>query len=89
MACPGGCIGGGGQPKSSDKQILEKRLAAVYNLDKTLTTRQSHDNPVVARLYEEFLGEYGSETAHHLLHVDPVYGRKEEPKKADKDKPKP
>lgn len=75
MACPGGCINGGGQPKG-DKKSAAKRLQAIYNLDKTLPIRRSHENLTVKRLYEEYLGEFGGEKAHHLLHVEPVYGEK-------------
>jgi iron only hydrogenase large subunit-like protein len=75
MACPGGCISGGGQPKG-DKTSASKRLEVVYNLEKTLPLRRSHENPTVKRLYEDYLGEFGGEKAHRLLHVDPVYGEK-------------
>jgi NADP-reducing hydrogenase subunit HndD len=75
MACPGGCISGGGQPKG-DKTSASKRLQVVNNLDKTLPIRRSHENVTVKRLYEDYLGEFGGEKAHRLLHVDPVYGEK-------------
>jgi iron only hydrogenase large subunit-like protein len=75
MACPGGCISGGGQPKG-DKESAEKRLQVIYDLDKTSPIRRSHENPTVKRLYEEYLGEFGGEKAHRLLHVEPVYGEK-------------
>jgi NADP-reducing hydrogenase subunit HndD len=74
MACPGGCIGGGGQPRSPDKDILQKRIQTIYNLDRTLPIRRSHENPTVQALYERHLGEIGGETAHDLLHVKQVYG---------------
>ena len=48
MACPGGCIGGGGQPRSADKEILKKRQAAMYALDERSTIRRSHENPAIA-----------------------------------------
>lgn len=70
MACPGGCINGGGQPKGD----VEKRLKYIYELDRTLPIRQSHENPLIKKLYDEYLGEFGSHTAHDLLHVEPVYG---------------
>lgn len=79
MACPGGCIGGGGQPSKGD---LEKRLECIYTLDRSLPRRKSHENPIVERMYSDFLGEYGSDRAHELLHVEPIYGEEE-------DKPKP
>ena len=71
MACPGGCIGGGGQPLKGD---LNKRLECIYTLDRSLPRRKSHENPVVKRVYSDFLGEYGGEKAHQLLHVEPIYG---------------
>ena len=80
MACPGGCIGGGGQPRAKEDRI-EERLECIYDLDRSLPRRQSHDNPVVQKLYDRFLDEPGSEKAHHLLHVRPVYGTK--PKKGE------
>lgn len=74
MACPGGCIGGGGQPKS-DKDVLAKRMEVLYKLDKSLPIRRSHENPTVKKLYENLLGgEFGSEEAKQILHVKPVYG---------------
>lgn len=75
MACPGGCIGGGGQPQKGD---LKKRIECIYKLDKALPRRKSHENPVVKRIYADFLGEYGSEKAHELLHIDPIYGERED-----------
>lgn len=74
MACPGGCIGGGGQPKSSDKDVLNQRLEVIYNLDRSLPIRRSHENPAVKVFYDRFLDGYGSEKAHRLLHVDQIYG---------------
>lgn len=71
MACPNGCINGGGQPKGD----VEKRLEYVYDLDRTLPIRLSHENAVVEKLYDEFVGEAGSHIAHELFHVEPVYGR--------------
>lgn len=59
MACPGGCIGGGGQPRSTDKGILAQRQAAMYNLDERSTIRRSHENPMIARLYEQWLSKVG------------------------------
>jgi iron only hydrogenase large subunit-like protein len=74
MACPGGCIGGGGQPRSSDKAILGKRQAAMYALDERSTLRRSHDNPFIQQLYARFLGEPLSRRAHELLHTHYVAG---------------
>ncbi|QTA37675.1 iron hydrogenase small subunit [Thermosipho ferrireducens] len=69
MACPGGCIGGGGQPKSLDPEILRKRAEAIYSLDERSTIRRSHENPYIKQLYEEFLKEPNSHLAHELLHT--------------------
>ena len=71
MSCPGGCIGGGGQPyHHGDAGILKKRQAALYWEDKNKTLRKSHENPHIIELYEKFLGEPMSEKAHHLLHTE-------------------
>ncbi|MBN2806469.1 MAG: iron hydrogenase small subunit [Prolixibacteraceae bacterium] len=70
MSCPGGCIGGGGQPYHHSKsEILKKRQMAIYNEDEMKTIRKSHENPYILKLYEEFLGKPMSEKAHHLLHT--------------------
>ncbi|MCJ7690271.1 MAG: [FeFe] hydrogenase, group A, partial [Clostridiaceae bacterium] len=70
MACPGGCINGGGQPYSTDyEDIIEKRMAVLYGEDKNKTIRKSHDNPYIKKLYKEFLGEPYGEKAHELLHT--------------------
>ncbi len=69
MACPGGCIMGGGQPRSIDSDIAVKRAAALYTEDRSMEMRKSHENPAVARLYEEFLQKPGSDIAHKLLHT--------------------
>ena len=70
MSCPGGCIGGGGQPyHHGDVEILKKRQKALYSEDKNKVLRKSHENPHIKKLYEEFLGEPLSEKAHHLLHT--------------------
>ncbi|GAB4814569.1 hypothetical protein N2152v2_001615 [Parachlorella kessleri] len=74
MACPGGCIGGGGQPRSKDKDILKKRQAAIYGVDERSQIRRSYENPVVQHLYEAFLGEPLSHEAHKLLHTFYVAG---------------
>jgi iron only hydrogenase large subunit-like protein len=79
MACPGGCIGGGGQPKG-EKDSLEKRQECIYNLDRSLPIRKSHENPTVKTIYERFLGDYGGEKARNLFHVEPVYGERPEKK---------
>ncbi len=70
MACPGGCIGGGGQPyHHGNIEILKKRAAAIYQEDANKPLRKSHENPSIIKLYEEYLGTPGSELAHHLLHT--------------------
>ncbi len=71
MACPGGCVNGGGQPIScSDSSIKEKRAEGLYEEDRNLEFRRSHQNPDIIKLYNECLGgKPGSEIAHHLLHT--------------------
>lgn len=69
MACPGGCIGGGGQPISNDPQLLEKRKNGLYTADQKRKIRKSHENPAVIKLYKEFLGKPLSKTAHKYLHT--------------------
>ncbi|MDI7247990.1 MAG: NADH-dependent [FeFe] hydrogenase, group A6 [Bacillota bacterium] len=69
MACPGGCVEGGGQPRSCDPEIAAKRAAALYAEDGHMKVRKSHENLAVRRLYDEFLGKPGSEVAHRLLHT--------------------
>ncbi len=70
MACPGGCVGGGGQPlHHGDEQILKKRKEVLYKLDKTNVNRVSHNNKEVQQLYTEFLGKPLSETAHKYIHT--------------------
>lgn len=75
MACPGGCINGGGQPYlHGDRNLLEKRMKGLYSEDERKTLRMSHENPDIKKLYQEYLGEPGSEKAHELLHT--VYHQK-------------
>jgi NADH-quinone oxidoreductase subunit G len=75
MACPGGCINGGGQPYiHGDTGILKKRMETIYKIDSSKSLRRSHENPSVRKLYSEFLGRPGGEKAHELLHT--VYSRK-------------
>lgn len=69
MACPGGCIGGGGQPIPTNTAIREQRMAGIYAADKDMPLRKSHENPAVKVLYEEFLGEPLGERSHELLHT--------------------
>src|SRR5665647_3305770 len=68
MSCPGGCIGGGGQPyHHGNAEILKKRQLALYREDSGKSIRKSHENPYITKLYEEFLGAPMSEKSHHLL----------------------
>jgi len=70
MACPGGCIGGGGQPlHHGNSEIIKARAAAIYTEDRKKPLRKSHENPFIIKLYEEFLEKPNSEKAHHLLHT--------------------
>jgi len=76
MACPGGCVGGGGQPyppegeRVLNPELIAKRAQALYTIDEAKTIRQSLASPVVKQLYEEFLGEPSGEKAHKLLHTN-------------------
>ena len=74
MACPGGCINGGGQPVQPARvrnfvNLREERAKAIYEEDKNLPIRKSHENPMIKKLYEEFLGKPGSHVAHETLHT--------------------
>lgn len=77
MACPGGCVAGGGEPLAKveryvyplDKEIIRKRQMALYSIDERKTLRKSHENPYIQKLYEEFLEKPGSHKAHELLHT--------------------
>ena len=75
MACPGGCVNGGGQPTQpasvrNNVNLREKRAAVLYNADKNiLAIRKAHENPIIKTLYEEFFGEPNSEKAHEILHT--------------------
>ena len=69
MACPGGCIGGGGQPQPVNADVRAARTAAVYKVDEVMTIRQSHKNPDIVALYENWLGKPLGEKSHHLLHT--------------------
>lgn len=69
MCCPGGCIGGGGQPIPTNKEIREKRSAGIYSADQAMSLRKSHENPAVQTLYKEFLGEPLGHQSHELLHT--------------------
>lgn len=70
MACKGGCIGGAGQPyHHGDEQVLLKRMKAIYEIDRNMPIRKSHENQSVLALYRDYYGEPGSELAHHQLHT--------------------
>lgn len=72
MACPGGCISGGGQPRAStppQDRVREKRISAVYEIDREMHLRNSHDNPEIKAIYNDFLGEPIGDLAHKLLHT--------------------
>jgi len=69
MACPGGCIGGGGQPIPTSMEIRENRMKAIYSEDEHMILRKSHENPDVMAIYKDFLGSPNSHKAHELLHT--------------------
>lgn len=69
MACPGGCLGGGGQPIRSTNDIKQKRMDALYEIDADLPIRKSHKNPDILHLYDTWLGEPLGERSHALLHT--------------------
>ena len=75
MACPGGCIGGGGQPIPTNEAIRKARAKAIYTEDEKMTIRKSHENPEVIQLYKEFLGKPLGHKSHELLHTK--YTRRE------------
>ncbi len=79
MACPGGCIGGGGQPYGVDNERRKLRIAGMYQDDRDRKIRHSHENPEVIRLYDDFLGKPLGPRAHELLHTRytarPLYKR--------------
>jgi iron-only hydrogenase group A len=70
MACPGGCLGGGGQPIPTNDEIRKKRMDAIYEEDANMTLRKSHENPEVIQIYKEFLGEPLGKESHKLLHTE-------------------
>ena len=74
MACPGGCVNGGGQPQvpmgvRNFVDIRAERAKVLYDLDKSMPLRQSHENPAIKQVYEEFFGKPGSHKAHEVLHT--------------------
>lgn len=77
MACPGGCVNGGGQPIVEAKirnnmDVRAERAKGLYTLDKNAKIRKSHENPVIKELYKSYLGQPGSDKAHHILHTSYV-----------------
>jgi len=70
MCCPGGCIGGGGQPIPTNLEVKSKRLAATYTADERMVIRKSHLNQAVQKLYQDFLGEPLGHKSHELLHTE-------------------
>jgi NADH-quinone oxidoreductase subunit G len=79
MACPGGCIGGGGQPYGVDNERRKRRIAGLYQDDRDSAIRCSHENPEVIKVYDDFLGKPLGPRAHDLLHTRytarPLYKR--------------
>ena len=69
MACPGGCIGGGGQPYPTDAEIRQLRIDSIYDADSKMTIRKSHENPAIKEMYDTWMGKPLGERAHHLLHT--------------------
>jgi NADH-quinone oxidoreductase subunit G/[NiFe] hydrogenase diaphorase moiety small subunit/NADP-reducing hydrogenase subunit HndD len=69
MACPGGCLGGGGQPIPTNEKIRRKRTEAIYAEDMSMEIRKSHENPEIIGIYKEFLGEPLGHKSHELLHT--------------------
>ncbi|MBT9155687.1 MAG: NADP-reducing hydrogenase subunit HndC [Firmicutes bacterium] len=72
MCCPGGCIGGGGQPIPTTNAVREQRIRAIYSVDEAMTLRKSHQNPAVAKLYADFLKRPLGHKSHTLLHTEYV-----------------
>ncbi|MEE4214484.1 MAG: NADH-dependent [FeFe] hydrogenase, group A6 [Bacteroidales bacterium] len=69
MACPGGCVGGGGQPVNLDEKAVRQRAKTLYRIDDEESIKVSHKNPDIIRLYQDFLDEPGGEKSHDLLHT--------------------
>jgi iron-only hydrogenase group A len=69
MACPGGCLGGGGQPIPTNPTVRKNRMKAIYSEDEHMVLRKSHQNPEVIAIYKDFLGKPNSHVSHELLHT--------------------
>jgi iron-only hydrogenase group A len=76
MACPGGCINGGGQPIHQKAEKIKKRIQSLYEIDSKMKHRRSHENESVKKLYKEYLGEPTSHQAHEVLHTEYVDRKK-------------
>jgi NADH-quinone oxidoreductase subunit G len=70
MSCPGGCIGGAGQPVYYDEDVKERRQRGIYSADKMMQLHKSQENPYVTKLYTDKIGEVGGHEAHETLHTD-------------------
>ena len=70
MACPGGCVGGGGQPIHDGVEMAPERAPVLYSQDANMELRFSHENPSITKIYEDYLGKPLSEKSHHLLHTN-------------------
>jgi NADH-quinone oxidoreductase subunit G len=70
MACPGGCVGGAGQPVFTNTSVLQKRTKGIYENDRMLELHKSQDNPYINELYTSFLGDVGGHKSHELLHTE-------------------
>jgi NADH-quinone oxidoreductase subunit G/NADP-reducing hydrogenase subunit HndD len=77
MACPGGCIGGGGQPYGTTNDVRLERIASTYTIDGNMVYRKSHENPAIKALYKDYLVEPNSKRAHHLLHTEYFYRKQQ------------
>ena len=69
MACPGGCVGGGGQPIVDGMELAQVRAQEIYHLDDIASYKSSYENPQIIDLYDNYLGEPCGEKSHHLLHT--------------------
>ena len=70
MACPGGCVGGSGQPIHDNVEMAPERAPTLYSQDAASDLRFSHENPSITAIYKDYLGKPLSEKSHHLLHTD-------------------
>lgn len=75
MACPGGCVGGGGQPIHDGEELAFERGKKLYELDESFELRFSHENPDILSLYDEYFEKPNSHKAHMLLHTEHAVNR--------------